>query len=107
MYCDKSRLGSIAAAVWARQSNRRLATSQLSFLSLRQVLEFFNDNLDVFLQRVLCVTKNIQIQVDRFATGSRYSRCEDVSGNRSWSIGYRATNCFEGYTARFPTERVR
>src|SRR5258705_554760 len=112
MYCDGPRLGSSPNAGWARHSNMGIATSQLSFLrrsgpSSWQVLEFLNNNLDVFLHRVLFVAENIQIQVDSFVSWSGYTRFENVFGDHIRSARYRATNRSERHLSRFPAKRMR
>src|SRR5215831_6484706 len=112
MYWEIARSGSMA---WAGRAEHRSATpvrnrwnsQRLPKAPLREVIEFFNNNLILVLQGVLFARDYKKREVKQLAPRSRYCRREHVFGHHGCSsLHGRSSDGLEGSAPGLPMQRM-
>src|SRR5215469_998568 len=112
-YCEIIRCGLTACAAVARHTSASAAFVHLvnrclsKYLS-REVFEFLNDNLSVFLERIPITGDDVEHDLQQFLTGSGHSGREQVLVDHGpHSARGRTANSFKSCSSGFPEQSMR
>src|SRR6516225_1943871 len=112
-YCEIIRCGLTACAAVARHTSTSAALVHLenrcfSKARSREVFEFLNDNLSVFLERIPFTGDDVQHELQQFLAGSGYSGVEIVLVDHGpHRASGRTANSFETCPSSFPEQSMR